>query len=622
MTERVSIEMSRSPSSSSQSTVDTELSSQGELDIKLHETKLRSQRWRPSYHLQAPSGWMNDPCAPHYDQSTGLYHISYQSNLDLNDNDWGSIAWRSASSPDLVSWTPTHSLPLIPDTNYDHKGVFTGCRVPSKDSSLIYAYTSVSDLPIHHTLPHVVGSESLSLARSIDGGHTWQKFAGNPILPSEPNDLDVTGWRDPFVSQWPSMATALGLDSENTLFGIISGGIRAVTPTTFLYSIDANHLTNWRYIGPLVNFGMNLRPSRWSGDLGKNWEVTNFLTLQDAADLTVTRDFLVMGTEGCLPSAMSSQTSKKDSQGPARPLRGQLWMSGTLQCNHAVTSTASSAVQMTYNFGGHLDHGCLYAANSFFDPKTSKHIVWGWITEEDLCDELRHKQGWSGLLSLPREIHLQTIENVVCARKSKLENITSTEIQETSNGTHTVRTLATQPVTSVAQLLRSKAPVRRARLSQPLPSRKSYNLAFTSDDVQTSAWELDCSFYVSEKCQEVGLQITTTLTFSPNDETFTIERPSFASPSSADLINTTPEHAPHTLFTTLNTSNQWIEEPLHIQVWRDNSVLEVFVNGRTAISTRLYAAENTVGIRFFADDKPAFGRSQLIYGTLWDGIGA
>lgn len=596
-----------------------------------------------------------DPCAPHYDQSTGLYHISYQSNLDLNNADWGDIAWRSATSLDLVSWTPTHSLSLTPDAKYDGKGVFTGCRVPSRDNSLTYAYTSVSNLPIHHTLPHSVGSESLSLARSFDGGRTWQKFAGNPILPSEPSGLDVTGWRDPFVSTWPEMAKALGLDTNNTLFGIISGGIRDVTPTTFLYSIDANDLTKWQYIGPLVDFGMNLRPSRWSGDLGKNWEVTNFLTLRDAADSSVTRDFLVMGTEGCLPSALGHQA--KDFTGPSRPLRGQLWMSGLLKRNHSVTSSAASPVQMEFGFGGHLDHGCLYAANSFFDPKTSKHIVWGWITEEDLCDELRHEQGWSGLLSLPRELRLQTIENVVCARASKLEDITSIELNRNQNGTHTVRTLVTEPVISVAKLLRRRAPCRRARLSQPLPRRNSFNLAFTSDDVRTSAWELDCSFSVTRSCQEIGLQIvhsrgkitaltrpqtysmlikmtdftqTTTLTFSPRNETFIIERPSFASPTSTDPINTAPECAPHTLFTTVDPSknDQQVEEPLHIHVWRDNSVLEVFVNGRTAISTRIYAAEDTIGIRFFADDTPEFGglvgtgRSQLIYGTLWDGIGA
>jgi beta-fructofuranosidase len=71
-------------------------------------------------------------------------------------------------------------------------------------------------------------------------------------------------------------------------------------------------------------------------------------------------------------------------------------------------------------------------------------------------------------------------------------------------------------------------------------------------------------------------------------------------------------------------------EPLRVRIWRDNSVLEVFVNERTAISTRLYAAEETVGIRFFADDSSATSNvesasaasSQLLGATIWDGIAA
>jgi len=59
-------------------------------------------------------------------------------------------------------------------------------------------------------------------------------------------------------------------------------------------------------------------------------------------------------------------------------------------------------------------------------------------------------------------------------------------------------------------------------------------------------------------------------------------------------------------------------------------VLEVFVNERTAISTRLYTAEETVGIRFFADDTAAASNvesasaaaSQLLCATLWDGLAA
>ncbi|GAB7325454.1 hypothetical protein MBLNU13_g09472t1 [Cladosporium sp. NU13] len=631
--------LSRSPSNSSHSTDITRPSSEEDIRTKPSASQSAFQRWRPSYHLQAPSGWMNDPCAPFYDPKTNLYHVSYQSSLDLANADWGDIAWRSATSSDLVSWDLQHEPTLTPDTAYDGKGVFTGCKVPSRDGSLTCVYTSIGALPIHHTLPHLIGSESLSMAKSLDNGKTWQKFAGNPILPSEPEDLEVTGWRDPFVSSWPSMAAALGRDSGNTLFGIISGGIRDVTPTTFLYAIDANDVTKWQYVGPLVNFGLNLRPSRWSGDLGKNWEVTNFVTLKDEIDPSITRDLLVMGTEGCLPSALlqaGDESPCDASTGPSRPVRGQLWMSGSLQTNTASTSSDASVVQMQYGFGGHLDHGCLYAANSFFDTKTTKHIVWGWITEEDLCDELRHQQGWSGLLSLPREIRLQTLENVVRGWKSDVKDITSVEAELDSHGTSTVRTLASQPVQSVIDQLRQKAIVRRARLSSALLQQHSHDLAFTSDDAQTTAWELDCSFKVSKRCSNIGIQLvhsrdftkTTTLTFTPTTETFTITRPSFHKDT---LVNSEPERAPHTLFITLNpTTGAEETEPLRIRAWRDNSVLEVFVNERTAISTRLYAAEEMVGIRFFADDSSATSSvesasavsSQLLGATLWDGIAA
>jgi beta-fructofuranosidase len=617
-----------------------------------------------------------DPCAPHYDPKTDLYRVSYQSSLDLSNADWGDIAWRSATSKDLVSWNVETEPALTPDTSYDGKGVFTGCKVPSRDDSLTYVYTSIGALPIHHTLPHIRGSESLSMAKSFDNGKTWQKFSGNPILPSEPQDLDVTGWRDPFVSSWPSMAAALGLDSEETLFGIISGGIRDVTPTTFLYTVNANDLTKWKYVGPLVNFGLNMRPSKWSGDLGRNWEVTNFLTLKDETDSSVSRDFLVMGTEGCLPGAPSpADIESGESSGPSRPIRGQLWMSGSLKSNDSPSSPASSPVQMKYGFGGHLDHGCMYAANSFFDPKTSKHIVWGWITEEDLCDDLRHKQGWSGLLSLPREIRLQTTRKVVRACKSDLEDIISIECEADASGTHTVRTLASEPVQSIVEKLRQKARFHQATMGSPLSSEDSHDLAFTANEMQTTAWELDCSFRVSRRCKNIGIQLIhtqgkflrkkslarqkdkkanlnpksdftrkTILSFNPRTETFEITRPSFPStstsqsePPSSNLINTTPELAPHTLFTTKTPTNnngfQTTSEPLTIHAFRDSSVLEVFVNGgRTAISTRLYAAEENLGMRFFveedddddgvrAGDDDAQSNSELLYAKIWDGIG-
>jgi len=442
-----------------------------------------------------------DPCAPSFDLSTGLYHVGFQWSPDSHD--WHKISWGHAVASDLLTWNIKSEPNLVPEHAYDQEGVFTGCMIAARDGSLTCPYTSVSSTPIHHTLRHVRGSESLSLAKSFDKGRTWTKIDENPILPNEPSHLNVTGWRDPYVAEWPQMCELLGLDPKDNLFGIISGGIRDVTPTTFLYSIDANDLRRWSYVGPLANFGLNYQPSRWSGDLGRNWEVTNFCTIADDKAPTISRDFLIMGTEGL--SADGPATAAQATGSPSRPIRGQLWSSGSLRRRQP--DAVSGPVEMSYEFGGHLDHGCLYAANSFFDPSSGKQIVWGWIPEDDLGDSLRHAQGWSGLLSLPREISIQTLQHVVGARSSPLPSITSVEAEADGEGTYTVRTLASLPVSSVVGRLRQTAVVQRAKLEGALRGSSARDLAFMTDDVQTTQWELDCSFRVSSSCRKIGVSI-------------------------------------------------------------------------------------------------------------------
>ena len=72
---------------------------------------------RPEYHVVAQRGCelfshlsfpdcnvgMNDPCAPGYDASTGLFHLMYQWNP--YSHLWDNISWGAATSSDLVSWT-------------------------------------------------------------------------------------------------------------------------------------------------------------------------------------------------------------------------------------------------------------------------------------------------------------------------------------------------------------------------------------------------------------------------------------------------------------------------------------------------------------------------------------
>lgn len=471
----------------------------GQSPCKTHEEKKLPQnpsQWKPSFHVTAPAGWMNDPSGLGYDPETGLYHLSFQWNP--HGNDWGNMSWGHATSPDLVSWKTSTDPILTPSAEYDRLGVFTGCLRPTDISgqpgALTIIYTSVSHLPIHYTLPYTFGSETLSLAVSQDGGETWERQNCNPVLTGPPAHLNVTGWRDPWLTTWAD--GPLSKHTPSTLYGFISGGIANKTPTVFVYTVQATDHTKWDFIGPLMDVGLNLRPSRWSGDYGVNWEVVNLMTLSN--DTGTSRDFIVMGAEGCVPSDSSNQDGVQEAR-QKRVARAQLWMS--IKSNGEKKSTSTDSPLVSYAFSGIFDHGCYYAANSFYDPQTSQHIIYGWITEEDLSDSLRHRQGFSGLVSLPRVVGLMTLKNAKQARISQLSSITSLEAVPDARGTFTVHTMKISPDSRLTRLRQT------ARESQLAGVALSTSPSQSDMLLGTSKWEIDAEFSVSKSCARVGIKI-------------------------------------------------------------------------------------------------------------------
>ena len=473
-----------------------------EISVSIHEfvdqeepgTLTDTSHWTPAFHLKAPSGWLNDPCGLGYDPSSRLYHVSFQWNP--KGNDWGNMSWCHSTSTDLVTWTTSPQPCLTPSTDYDQCGVFTGCLRPTdidgNPGALTVSYTSVKQLPIHYTLPYARGCESLSLAVSHDGGKTWKRQSKNPILEGPPPNVQVTGWRDPYIGPWPTTAN----DSKATssaLYGFISGGIVGKTPTVFAYTVNPADLRDWKYIGHLVDVGLNLRPSRWSGDFGVNWEVSSVLSLSNGDD---SRTFVIMGTEGCLESSNGNHIRGRLKAQTARTPRQQLWMS----LKEPTEDHDKSDTFLRYSFAGFFDHGCLYAANSFHDPQSDQHIVYSWVTEDDLPDDPRHAQGWSGMISLPRAISLSTLHKVICARRSKLTDITSIETESDGQGTYTIRTLGIQPDERMKKL-RSNAS------SSALRHLAVHKTSVPSVPLRTSKWEMEAEFVVSPQCSRVGIQI-------------------------------------------------------------------------------------------------------------------
>lgn len=489
---------------------------------------------------------------------------------------------------------------LSPGDTYDKDGVFTGCMVSQgiggEKGQMSLIYSSVRHLPLHWTIPYVRGCEGLAVATSKDGGKSWEKLAANPVLEEEPEGLDVTGFRDPYVASWPSIDAALGAGSP-ALYGVVSGGVRNEGPVVFLYDVRPDDLTRWTYLGQLFKSAANFRRSpKWSGDFGVNWECAGFMTLQSHDGLS-TRDFIIMGSEGGKErSWVASYLSAKLEGFPRRTTRYCLWVGGSLDIrDEAHPGTAADRISFTHEMDGILDHGCFYAGNSFFDPVTHRRVLWGWLPEEDVPLEHCTAKGWNGSLALPRELFVQRVTGVVGSLRSPLSDIGSVSAIEDAadTGAFTVETLGIRPLAELASL---RSPECHVLKDVALPTAQGTNCVAP---LRGKRWELEATVAVGDGCTSVGFlvkhnqgkSVKTTIAFRPDGEELVVDR----SYSNADQsINKADERGPFTLFRTRNVGedNELEEleemEMLRLHVFCDNDILEIFANERFAISTMVY----------------------------------
>ena len=139
------------------------------------------EKFRPAYHHSPAYGWMNDPNGLFY--KDGVWHLYYQWNP--YGSQWENMTWGHSTSTDGLHWTPQPTA-----IEADALGaIFSGCCVVDKNNTagfgngaIVAYYTSAG------------ARQTQSMAYSVDGGQTFTKYAGNPVIVS-----DVPDFRGPHI---------------------------------------------------------------------------------------------------------------------------------------------------------------------------------------------------------------------------------------------------------------------------------------------------------------------------------------------------------------------------------------------------------------------------------------
>ena len=175
-------------------------------EMKLSDTfdTANREQYRPAFHHTPLYGWMNDPNGMFY--KDGTWHLYYQYNP--YGSKWQNMSWGHSTSKDLITWE--HQPVALEVDGLGH--VFSGSSVVDSagtagfgKDAIVALYTSCD------------ASQYQSMAYSTDGGTTFQRYAGNPVLTLESEARDPNMFWDEKAGQWV-MTLAHALDHEILFF--------------------------------------------------------------------------------------------------------------------------------------------------------------------------------------------------------------------------------------------------------------------------------------------------------------------------------------------------------------------------------------------------------------------
>ena len=138
--------------------------------------------WRPQIHFTPRQNWINDPNGLVF--ADGVWHMYYQYNP--SGQNWGNTSWGHATSTDLFHWKE-QPVALLPDQlGY----IYSGSAVVDKNNTAGFGANAIVAIYTSHG-----AHEQQCIAYSNDGGMTFTKYEGNPVIRNSSHG----DYRDPKV---------------------------------------------------------------------------------------------------------------------------------------------------------------------------------------------------------------------------------------------------------------------------------------------------------------------------------------------------------------------------------------------------------------------------------------
>ena len=283
-----------------------------------------SEKFRPLYHHTPTYGWMNGMF-----YKDGVWHLYFQYNP--YGSQWENMTWGHSTSRDLIHW---EAQPLAIEADW-LGAIFSGSCV-TNGNDVVAFYTSAGQ------------HQAQSMAVSKDGGKTFEKFSGNPVLTS-----NVPDFRDP-KAFWNEDAKIWNL-------------ILAAGQEMRIYS--SRDLKEWKYES---SFGSEY------GNHGGVWECPDLFKINNKWVLLCNIN-------------------------PGGPFGGSAtqYFVGNFD-GHKFTCESMPKVTKWMDYG--KDH---YATVSFYNAPENRRVVLAWMSNWQYANEVPTKQ-FRSANSIPRDLGIFT----------------------------------------------------------------------------------------------------------------------------------------------------------------------------------------------------------------------